>query len=93
VKKKEIVFSLGFAGFLAAVSFIASARPDGLEKVAQEYGFIKLEKSILNSPMPDYSIPLVKNEKLSSSVAGISGVLSVFIFSLVLGSGIRKRKG
>lgn len=61
------------------ISPFASSSPDGLEKVAEDKGFIKAaEKADAawdHSPAADYAIPGVKNEKISTGLAGIAGVL------------------
>jgi len=81
MSKKEILFGLIAAIFLAVVlSPFASPWPDGLEKVAEDKGF--LEKGevepAMPSPIPDYTWPGLKSEKLATSAAGIFGTLLVF---------------
>lgn len=67
--------SLFLAGFLSP---FASSLPDGLEKVAGDFGFIEKGKVVLASPMADYLFPGIESEKLATSLAGIIGVLLVF---------------
>ncbi len=57
----------------------ASSLPDGLEKVAIKYGFIKFEKEILKAPFPDYQVRVTGNEKLSTALAGLIGSFVVFV--------------
>lgn len=81
MNKKEILFGLIAAIFLAVViSPFASPWPDGLEKIAEDKGF--LEKGdiepVLPSPIPDYAWPGLKNGILATSSAGIFGTLIVF---------------
>lgn len=61
------------------ISPFASSSPDGLEKVAEDKGFLKAaeeaDTSWDHSPVPDYAIPGVKNEKVATGLAGIVGVL------------------
>jgi cobalt/nickel transport protein len=54
-------------------AFFASANPDGLEKVAERLGFVDrgVERA---SIMTDYAVPGVKNERVSTSFAGIAGI-------------------
>jgi len=81
MKKKEIIIGLLAALFLAfIVSPFASSWPDGLEKVAEDKGFLhKGEvKPILTSPVPDYTWPGVKSERMATSMAGAVGTLIVF---------------
>ncbi len=81
MNKKNIIFGLLTALLLAILlSPFASSWPDGLEKVAEDKGF--LEKGevqpSLTSPIPDYTWPGVKSEKVATSLAGIMGTLFVF---------------
>ncbi len=68
---------------LAAVSFsfIASSHPDGLERVAQDLGFISRQegKEIFKSPVADYVFPGIKNTAVSSALAGLAGIFLIFI--------------
>ncbi|MDD5347253.1 MAG: PDGLE domain-containing protein [Candidatus Omnitrophica bacterium] len=81
MNKKDILWGLGIALLLALVlSPFASPWPDGLERVAEDKGF--LEKGevapALSSPVPDYAWPGVKDEKAATASAGILGTLVVF---------------
>ncbi len=95
MNKKEILFGLMVAIFLAMVlSPFASPWPDGLEKVAEDKGF--LEKGevepIFSSPIPDYAWPYFKSEKLATSFAGVAGTLLVFGMGYGLAALIRRRQ-
>jgi len=70
-----LIISLFLAGFLSP---FASSFPDGLEKVAEELGFIEQGKIILFAPLADYLFPGIENERLAISLAGIIGTLLVF---------------
>lgn len=67
------VLSLILAGF---VSFYASSHPDGLEKVAEEIGFIETAKDHANADgaLADYGVAGVENERASVGIAGVIGV-------------------
>lgn len=81
MKKKNVVWILiGCALFAIMAAFIASSHPDGLEWVAEKAGFIHFGegKEVFTSPMPDYLMPCIKNEFLSSVVAAIGGTLLMF---------------
>jgi cobalt/nickel transport protein len=81
MNKKDILFGL-FAALLLAIliSPFASSFPDGLERVAEDKGF--LEKGEIQpamaAPVPDYALPGIKNKKLATSAAGVMGTLFVF---------------
>ncbi len=69
-------------GLGTAVSPWASPNPDGLEKVAEEKGF--LEEATSNSiqddsPIPDYAFPGIENERVATGVAGFVGTLGIFV--------------
>ena len=92
--KKIVIIGLFVALILAIfVSPFASSWPDGLEKVAEDKGFIHLSETqpIIPSPIPDYAWPGINNERLATSIAGLVG--TVIIFALGLGLGyLLKRK-
>ncbi|MGA0902185.1 MAG: PDGLE domain-containing protein [Candidatus Nanopelagicaceae bacterium] len=73
------VVSLIVAG---ALSYYASSHPDGLEKVAEDVGFLDTAKdsSVSGSPLADYGISGIENARLS---VGLSGVIGVFATALV----------
>lgn len=62
-----------------AVSYYASSSPDGLEKVAADNGLDANERAhnVKDSPLADYSVKGVSNDRASVGVAGIVGVLAV----------------
>jgi PDGLE domain len=69
-------------GLGTAVSPWASPDPDGLEKVAEEKGF--LDDATGNrvqddSPIPDYAFPGIENERVATGVAGFVGTLGIFV--------------
>lgn len=79
--KKEIFISLLVAIFLAIIiAPFASSWPDGLERVAQDKGFIEKGETepALSSPIPDYTWPGIKNEKVATAISGVVGTLIVF---------------
>jgi len=93
MSKKEILFGLTAAIFLALIlSPFASPWPDGLEKVAEEKGF--LEKGdvepVLASPVPDYAWPGLSNEIAATSAAGLFGTLIVFGIAYGLAALVRR---
>lgn len=94
MNKKDIYTGLFIALVLSgAISMFASGRPDGLEKVAKDKGFLeKGQKSIFTSPLSGYLWPGVKNERLATSISGIAGTLVVFGFGYGLAVLLRRRK-
>ena len=77
---------------LAIFSFLASSFPDGLERVAENQNFLKNATNIFKAPIADYLFPGIKNGKLATSLAGLSGVIIVFIFGAFLGKLLLRKK-
>lgn len=57
----------------------ASPNPDGLERVAEDLGFIGAGFNAITAPIPDYVFPAPFGEKISVSLAGAFGVGLVFM--------------
>ncbi len=98
--KAFVALALAVAvGLAVAVSPYASSSPDGLDKVAEDKGFIDTEDphSIQDSsPVPDYAFPGVDNERVATGLAGFLGTLAVFAIGLglaaLLAAGRRTRR-
>jgi cobalt/nickel transport system permease protein len=83
---------LGIVALAAAgVSFLAATNPDGLEYVAAGQGFAVEGADLFASPLPDYVIPGVANERLAGVLAGIVGVVvtGALIFAALTALGRR----
>ena len=65
---------------LAVASFapLASSSPDGLERVAEDKGFIDLAQEAPFQVIADYVFPGIGNEALATILAGIIGTLILF---------------
>jgi hypothetical protein len=63
---------------LAVLSPLASASPDGLEKVAENHGFLSQVHSAPFQVIADYVFPGIHNEKLATILAGLLGTMVVF---------------
>jgi len=89
-----LVGGLVIAALLAILSPLASAFPDGLEWVAEttQPAFIDLAAEPPYQIIPDYVFPGIPNEALATIVAGIVGVLIVFVVSLALAFTRRARR-
>ena len=86
------VYGLAISLFIGGVlSLFASSKPDGLERVAEDLGFLEKGegKEVITSPMPDYTLPAISNETLSASLAGIIGVLMMFALTYGIGKLIK----
>ncbi len=71
---------------------LASADPDGLERVAEDQGFIGLAQNVFAGLLGDYAIPGVDNTWLSTVLAGLLGVAIVAVVVLVLGRLVARRR-
>ena len=94
LKNKFILAGVGVSILIAGLlSFYASSHPDGLEKVAEEKGFLDTAKDPLNSgsPLADYGVSGIDNERLSVGLSGIVGVISTLVVSLLLFRFLAKR--
>ncbi|MEK6545851.1 MAG: energy-coupling factor ABC transporter permease [Nitrospinota bacterium] len=84
IRKKSSWIWLAISIAIAAIlSPFASKLPDGLERVAETFGFIGREKLTLPSLFRDYQISGVYG-KVSTAIAGIMGVLIVFALSYMV---------
>ncbi len=95
VKNKTFLIS-GFliSLFLAGViSFYASSSPDGLEKVAEDIGFIESaqEHSNADGVLADYGVKGVDNDRASVGLAGVIGVIGTALIAGVLFRFISRR--
>jgi cobalt/nickel transport protein len=91
---------IGLAAALAVgglLSLAASTHPDGLERVAEDKGF--LEKAagspLLRSPLPGYLFPGIADERLATGLAGFLGTLALFAVGCGVGWALRsaRRRG
>lgn len=84
-----LLVSLLLAGL---VSGFASSSPDGLEKVAEEQGFAQTaqDSALADSPLADYGVAGVEDERLSTGLAGVVGVGVTFAFGLGLFALVRR---
>lgn len=85
-----LVVALLLAG---VVSGFASGSPDGLERVAEDKGFLQQaqDSALAQSPLADYAVAGVGNERLSGGLAGVLGVTITFAVGLGLFAAVRHR--
>ncbi len=95
MKNRFIAAGLTLSLILAGgVSYYASSQPDGLEKVAGDIGFLDTakESAVQDSPLAGYGVAGVKNERISSGLAGVIGVASTAAISFGLFYALRRFK-
>jgi hypothetical protein len=92
MKLKWWHFALFVALFLVLISPLASGSPDGLERVAEDKGFIEETTEAPYRLIADYLLPGIENEALATILAGLIGTLAVF--GLIYGMAwVMKKRG
>jgi cobalt/nickel transport protein len=92
---KNPLIAIGFAASLVlagGVSFYASSHPDGFEKSAGEIGFLDTAKEspLKDSPLAEYGVAGIENERLSGGLAGVIGVGVTAGVSFLIFYGLRR---
>jgi len=72
------IIGVAIALLVALFSPLASSKPDGLERVAEDKGFIDEARDAPYEIIADYAFPWVGNEALATILAGFVGTLVVF---------------
>jgi hypothetical protein len=86
------IVGLAIALAVTLLSPLASPRPDGLERVAEDQGFIDAAEEPFYEIIPDYVLPGIPSESLATILAGAVGVLIVFGIALGAGYALRGRR-
>jgi len=77
------------------VSIYSSTDPDGLEWVSltlEEKGeWSAEEKPVIDAPIAEYLVPGIESETLAGSIAGLMGVIFMFILVYGLGKVLGKK--
>jgi cobalt/nickel transport system permease protein len=81
--------------FAAVVSQFAVDNPDGLERVAEDTGFISSagDHALRRSVFADYATAGISNETLSLAVAGVVGTLVTLAVAAGIFLALRERRG
>lgn len=72
-------------------AWLASGDPDGLERVAEEEGFVETARDPGYEILPDYTVPGIDGE-ISTAIAGIIGVALIAVIGLGLGRLLARRR-
>ena len=78
MKSKWWLIALVICLAVACLAPLASSSPDGLERVAEDDGFIGLRQDSPYQVIADYVFPGIENEALATILAGIVGTLILF---------------
>ncbi len=93
---KFLIAGLGISLVLAfLLSPLASSLPDGLEKVIETIApsaHVEDPDSPGAAPLPDYTVTGLKNDWLSTGLAGVIGTVGVFAVAFLIGKAL-SRKG
>jgi hypothetical protein len=90
-----VMGALAVAALLLAVVgvMVASAYPDGLEKLAQQAGIAAGARTLFQTPFSDYETAFVQSPWLRKASAGVAGLALIYGVCLALGHAVGRRKG
>ena len=77
---------------VAIISPLASSAPDGLERVAEDKGFIETAKDGPYNLIADYLFPGIGNEAAATILAGLVGTVIIFGLSYSVARLLRLRR-
>ena len=77
--KKTWLIAFVFCLLLGTMVPLASSAPDGLERVAEDKGFIEMGRSSPFSIMAGYVFPGVESEVLATILASWLGIILIFL--------------
>jgi cobalt/nickel transport system permease protein len=77
-----LIIALGLAIF---VSPYACAWPDGLDHVAEKFGFAGHAATLIKTWIPDYKMPGISSTGIATALAGALGTLLMFGLACVVG--------
>jgi cobalt/nickel transport system permease protein len=94
-KTSAIGWLVGLAMSLvvAVFSFAASPDPDGLERVAEDSGFLGAARDPLYNIFPDYTLPFINDPLISGILAVVAGTLIVFGIAFGIARFQRRKSG
>jgi hypothetical protein len=72
---------------------LASAYPDGLERVAEDLGFLELGQASPFNLLSDYLIPTLGESSISTILAGTVGMVVVAFIAYFIGRSLRRPEG
>jgi cobalt/nickel transport protein len=72
-------------------SYYASGHADGLERVAEQVGFVDRAETSADGPFAGYSTRGVDDERFGGGLAGVAGSLLVLVVAFGLFRALRRR--
>lgn len=96
--KTKVLVAVGLAVAVALAFLVApeaSSKPDGLEKVAIDEGFVDgaRDHDLADSPTADYGVEGVDDVRLSTGLAGLIGIAITFVVTGGLFLLVRRLRG
>ena len=88
---KRIAIVAAIMVFLAVFIPLASSSPDGLQRVAENFGVAE-QAPIWNGIMSGYAIAAIENPYVSTLLAGVFGTLIVLLVGFLLGKAMAPKK-
>jgi predicted outer membrane lipoprotein len=92
LKRNWWIVGLLLALAVAVLSPLASPHPDGLERVAEDQGFVERAKDPPLHVISDYLFPGIQDQRLATILAGLLGTAIVFGFVFGLSWLVRRRR-
>lgn len=77
---------------VVGAALFASGDPDGLERVAEDEGFIERAQDALYQLFPDYTIPGIEDPVVTTVLSGLVGVAIVFALMWLVGRMLARRR-
>jgi hypothetical protein len=77
---------------VVVAALLASSDPDGLERVAEDNGFIGQATNFVSGLFSGYAIPGIDDPRLSTILSGLLGVAIVLGVMYVLGRVLARRR-
>ena len=96
IKNHFFLLFLAVSAVLAGIlSHYASPHPDGLEKVAEDKGFLEsaTNSAVSGSPLADYGVSGIENARASVGLAGLIGISVTALLSYLVFYMLRRLKG
>ncbi len=81
INRKWWLIALVLCLVFATISPLASYFPDGLEKVAEDNGFLSAAEETPFEFIADYTFPGIENQAVATILAGWLGVLVLFVIA------------
>ncbi len=89
--KGWIIAGVAISLFAVILSPLASGNPDGLERVAQDLGFLGAGMEGTYQILPDYTIPFLGETPVSTILAGAVGAIVLVGVFILVGRNLRKQ--